>query len=283
MISPQEIQYFLECARTGNLSRAAERLGVTQPALTMALRRLEHSAGAELFHRSKKGVRLTKAGELFQQEAKALADQWVRLKESLLRSEEGLTGTYTIGCHASVAMYSLPPTLPGLLADFPELRLELHHDLSRKIMERVIRGEIDLGIVVNPVRHPDLVIRPLRKDQVGFYTSKVASPTNRLGTTPGPVLICEPDLVQTQTILRKTNIEFSRTVRSGSLELIASLVDAGAGIGIIPGQVAAQWPGLKPLPDLPRFQDEIALLYRAENRRVAAFRELATRLEKGML
>jgi DNA-binding transcriptional LysR family regulator len=283
MISPQEIQYFLECARAGNLSRAAERLGVTQPALTMALRRLEHSAGAELFHRSKKGVRLTKAGELFQQEAKALADQWTRLKESLLRSEEGLTGTYTIGCHPSVAMYSLPSTLPGLLADFPQLRLELQHDLSRKITERVIRGEIDLAIVVNPVRHADLVIRPLRKDQVGFYTGKTATPTNRIGTDPGPVLICEPDLIQTQTILRKTNLQFSRTVRTSSLELIASLTEAGAGISILPGQVAAQWAGLKPLPDLPRFQDEIALLYRAENRRVAAFRELAQRLEKGMV
>jgi LysR family transcriptional regulator, cell division regulator len=283
MISPQEIQYFLECARAGNLSRAAERLGVTQPALTMALRRLEHSAGAELFHRSKKGVRLTKAGELFQQEAKALADQWARLKESLLRSEEGLTGTYSIGCHPSVAMYALPTTLPALLADFPELRLDLQHDLSRKITERVIRGEIDLGIVVNPVRHADLVIRPLRKDQVGFYTGKTATATNRVGTDPGPVLLCEPDLIQTQTILRKTSVQFSRMVRTSSLELIASLTEAGAGIGILPGQVAAQWPGLKPLPDLPRFQDEIALLYRAENRRVAAFRELAQRLEKGML
>jgi DNA-binding transcriptional LysR family regulator len=286
MISPQEIQYFLECARAGNLSRAAERLGVTQPALTMALRRLESSAGAELFHRSKKGVRLTKAGEVFQQEAKALADQWHRLKESLVRSEEGLTGTYTIGCHPSVAMYSLPPILPSLLSDYPLLRLELLHDLSRKITECVIRGEIDLAIVVNPVRHADLVIRPLRKDQVGFFTSKIASSTNRLRESekgPGPVLICEPDLIQTQTILRKSKLAFSRTVRTSSLELVAALTEAGAGIGILPGQVAAQWPGLKPLPELPHFQDEIALLYRAENRRVAAFRELASRLEKGMV
>ncbi len=282
MINPQEIQYFLECARSGNLSRAAERLGVTQPALTMALRRLEHSAGAELFHRSKKGVRLTKAGEIFQQEAKALADQWSRLKESLLRSEEDLSGTYTIGCHPSVALYSLPQTLPALMADFPQLRLELQHDISRKIAERVIRGEIDLAIVVNPVRHPDLVIRPLAKDYMGFWTSKTETSTNRIGA-PHPVLICEPELIQTQTLLRKANTQFERTVRTNSLELIGSLTDAGAGIGLLPARVAAHWKGIKPLSDLPRFPDEIALLYRAENRRVAAFRELAQRLEKGML
>ena len=281
MISPQEITYFLECARSGNLSRAAERLGVTQPALTMALQRLEHSAGAQLFHRSKKGVRLTKAGELFQQEAQSLADQWARLSQSLRGQEETLTGAYTIGCHPSVALYSLPQTLPGLLADFPGLRLQLQHDLSRKITEQVIRGDLDLGIVVNPVKHPDLVIRPLARDQVGFWRSKELSPTNR-PDHPQSVLLCQPELAQTAALLRKVKVSFSRQVQSTSLEVIASLCEAGAGVAILPGRVAAQWKGLKAL-DLPKFDDEIALLYRAENRKVAAFRELAQRLEKGML
>lgn len=281
MISPQEITYFLECARAENLSRAAERLGVTQPALTMALKRLEHSAGAELFHRSKKGVRLTKAGEIFQQEAQALADHWARLANSLRHSEEELSGSYTIGCHPSVALYSLPQTLPKLLADHPKLRLDLQHDLSRKITEQVIRGDLDLAIVVNPVRHPDLVIRPLCKDQVGFWRSKELTPTNR-PDTENSVLLCQPELNQTQALLRKVKLTFSRQVHSTSLEVIASLAEAGAGVAILPGRVAAQWKGLKAL-DLPKFDDEIALLYRAENRRVAAFRELAQRLEKGML
>lgn len=281
MITPQEVQYFLECARTGNLSRAAERLGVTQPALTMALKRLEHSAGTQLFHRSKKGVRLTKAGEIFQQEAKSLAEHWTRLKDVLVNSDDELTGTYSIGCHPSVALYSLPQTLPKVMADFPGLRLNLYHDLSRKIAERVIRGELDLAIVVNPVRHPDLVIRPLCKDHMGFWTSKEETPTNRLHSKQ-PVLICEPELLQTQTLLRKTQARFGRSIHTNNLELVASLTAAGTGIGLMPGRVAAHWKGLKPL-DLPRFEDQIALLYRAENRRVGAFRELAQRLEKGML
>ncbi|HEY8278263.1 MAG TPA: LysR family transcriptional regulator [Bdellovibrionota bacterium] len=282
MISPQEITYFLECARTENLSRAAERLGITQPALTMALKRLEESLSVELFHRSKKGVRLTKAGELFQTEAKSLADQWDRLTKVLGRSVDELRGSYTIGCHHAVALYSLPQTLPQVLQDFPNLTLELHHDLSRKIMERVIKGELDIALVVNPVRHPDLVIKPVAKDEFGFWTAKEANDLNR---TDGkhPVLICEPELLQAQHLLRKLRSKFPRTVHSGSLEVIASLANSGAGIGLLPGRVAQQWKNLKHLPELPVFQDEIALLYRAENRRVAAFRELAQRLEKGML
>jgi DNA-binding transcriptional LysR family regulator len=274
MISPHEITYFLEGARTGNLSRAAERLGITQPALTMALKRLEESLGVELFHRSKKGVRLTKAGELFQNEAKSLADQWDRLTKVLGRSVDELRGTYSIGCHPSVALYSLPQTLPGMLRDFPELSFELHHDISRKIAERVIKGELDIALVVNPVRHPDLVIKPVAKDEFGFWAAKDANES---------VLLCEPDLLQAQHLLRKVKQKFERTVHSASLEVIASLANSGAGIGLLPGRIARQWKNLRHLSELPVFQDEIALLYRAENRRVAAFRELAQRLEKGML
>jgi LysR family transcriptional regulator, cell division regulator len=246
MISPQEITYFLECSRTGNLSRAAERLGVTQPALTLALKRLEHSAGAELFHRSKKGVRLTKAGELFQQEATALAGQWSRITSSLRRSEEELAGTYTIGCHPSVALYSLPQSLPKILADFPALRVDIHHDLSRKVTEAVIRGGLDLGIVVNPVRHPDLVIRPLCRDQVGFWRSRADSPNNKVDGNR-TVLLCQPELLQTQALLRRLKMGFSRQVHSTSLEVIAALAEGGAGIAILPGRVASQWKQLRPL------------------------------------
>lgn len=282
MLSPQEIQYFLESARTANLSRAAERLGITQPALTMALRRLEHTLGVELFHRSKKGVRLTKAGELFHTEAKGLADQWDRLTKVLGRSVDELRGVYSIGCHSAVALYSLPQTLPQVLRDFPELTLELHHDLSRKIAERVIKGELDIALVVNPVRHPDLVIKPVVKDEFGFWAAKEANAVNR-PDAESAVLICEPELLQAQNLLRRLRRRFPRTMHSPSLEVIASLANSGAGIGLLPGRVAKQWKNLKHLPELPVFQDEIALLYRAENRRIAAFRELAQRLEKGML
>jgi DNA-binding transcriptional LysR family regulator len=282
MISPQEITYFLESARTENLSRAAERLGITQPALTMALRRLEHSVGVELFHRSKKGVRLTKAGELFQTEAKSMVDHWDRLTKVLGRSVDELRGSYSIGCHPSVALYSLPQTLPKILTDFPELNLELHHDLSRKITERVIKGELDIAIVVNPVRHPDLVIKVVAKDEFGFWTAKEANALNR-PDSPQAVLICESEMLQGQHLLRKLRFKFSRMVQTQTLEVIASLANSGAGVGLLPGRVAGLWKNLKPLPDLPVYHDEIALIYRAENRRVAAFRELAQRLEKGML
>lgn len=281
MISHQELEYFLECAQTGNLSRAAERLGITQPTITVALKRLEHEIGTELFYRSKKGVRLTKAGEIFQKEALSLREQWNKIARKMKSSKEEISGSLALGCHPSVALYALPQTLPALLKEFPDLHLELVHDLSRKITEKVIRGELDLAIVINPVRHPDLVIRSLGKDQVCFWSSKDQNPNNDLASK-NSVLLCHASLGQTQALLRKTKHSFSRTLHSESLEVLASLADAGAGIAILPTRVAMHWKHLKRL-NLPHFEDEITLLYRSENRNLPALRELAKRLEKGML
>ncbi|MCO5141801.1 MAG: LysR family transcriptional regulator [Oligoflexia bacterium] len=282
MISPGEIQYFIESARTGNLSRAAERLGISQPALTMALRKLEHSVGCELFHRSKKGVRLTKQGTLFLQEAQGILENWERLTQSLRESDKNVKGTYSIGCHPSVALYSLPQTLPKLLTEHPELSFNLVHDLSRKIAEKVISGDLDIGIVVNPVRHPDLVIRPICQDQVRFWTSKSETKINRVASEKR-VLLAQPELNQVQHLLRKSKISFSRIVTSSNLEVIASLANAGSGVAILPTRVAELWPNLKPLQEFPTFQDEVALLYREENRRSLAFKELVQRIEKGLI
>lgn len=280
MISHNELEYFLECANTGNLSRAAERLGITQPTITVALRRLESEIGTELFHRSKKGVRLTKAGEIFLRESQGFYDQWLQLAKRVKSPTSEISGHLSIGCHPSVALYSLPQTLPELLSDFPELHLELKHGLSRDITSQVIQSEIDLGIVVNPVRHPDLVIRSLCKDEVCFWSSKITSKINSIDSKD-LVLLFNPDMTQAQTLLRKAKLAAPRNIHSDSLESIAALAEAGAGIAILPTRVAKHWKNLKRLP-LPHFEDELTLLYRSENRNILALRELAKRLEKGM-
>ena len=228
MISSQELVYFVESARTGNFSRAAERLGVTQPAITSALHRLEDAVGVKLFHRSRSGVRLTKAGEALLQESQNLLAQWDRIARSVKQSSEEVMGTYVLGCHASVALYSLPQTLPGLLVDFPNLRFELRHDLSRKITEQVIHGEVDLAIAVNPVRHPDLVIRPICKDRVSFYTSTKATSVNQEGSET-PVLLCNPEFSKHSICCEKpknTFLEWCRRQAWKRLPLLPMLAEA---------------------------------------------------------
>src|SRR5690606_39070435 len=112
------------------------------------------------------------------------------------------------------------------------------------VTDDVIGFKADFGIVVNPVEHPDLVIKLLAKDEVELYRGQTKTPMND-PKSEQTVLISDPDLVQSQDLykqIRKKGFHFARSVTSPNLEVITALVAAGAGIGILPGRVAGRSP-----------------------------------------
>lgn len=264
-----DIIYFIEVAQTKNISRAAERLGITQPSLSSAMKRLEDALGVTLFIRGRSGVQLTKAGKELLGRGRLLLLNWEQLRADINKKETGVSGQYVIGCHPSVALYSLSKFLPYLLQKYPELEIKLTHDLSRKITEEVISFEVDFGIVVNPIRHPDLVINELCTDDVRFWTASKPSLTQSLDAKSG-VLVCDLNLVQVQKLiddLQKSGQGFKRIIHSSNLEVIADLTASGVGVGILPTRAATRsgMQKLKPLDDrLPTFRDKICLIFRAD-------------------
>jgi LysR family transcriptional regulator, cell division regulator len=284
--SSQELKYFVEIARTENVSRAAERLGLSQPSLSLAIQRLEQNLGVPLLIRSKAGVKLTRAGARFANQARMLISEWDRLRTRAVQSESEICGRYVLGCHPSVALYTLYGVIPELLNSHPGMEFKLVHDLSRKILEEIISFKVDIGLVVNPVRHPDLVIKHLFDDVVTFWTSqKKSSLTDPFSGKA--VLICDPELAQTQSLLKqlaKKKIEFDRIITSTSLEVVAELTSAGAGIGVIPTRVAARAKGLQHAsPLFPKFQDEVCLVYRADMQKSKGNKLLIQAIEKLVL
>ncbi len=126
-----DLAYFLEVTATLNVSRAAERLGITQPSLSMSIKRLERSVGAQLLVRSKTGVQLTQAGKFLAIRGKRLLQEWEFIRSGVLSHESELTGRFTLGCHVSVARYALPVFLPRLLKDNPNIGINLEHELFK--------------------------------------------------------------------------------------------------------------------------------------------------------
>lgn len=264
-----DITYFMEVAETLNISRAAERLGITQPSLSSAIKRLESSIGVDLLVRSRTGVQLTKAGKELVAKGRLLILSWEQLRSEVGKRKNEVSGEYIIGCHPSVGLYTLTHFLGSLMQTHPDLEINLVHDLSRKITEGVISFEIDFGIVVNPFMHPDLVIKELCTDQVQLWISKDASPTQDIRSEDA-VLICDRNLHQAQTLLtdlQKKKLSFKRVIHSSNLEVIANLTAAGVGIGILPKRVATRISSyqLKPLGSgMPTFKDRVCLVYRAD-------------------
>lgn len=283
MISPTDLTYFIEIAATENVSRAAERLAISQPSLSQAIVRIEHELGEPVFVRHKRGMTLTPAGKELLIHARALIESWNTIRTKSVASMHEVRGRYVIGCHPSVALYSLSGFLPNALKKHPQLEIQLTHDLSRKITEGVISSRIDVGIVVNPVRHPDLIIQKIADDEVTFWQSQQFA-AKEIATTQPEVLICDLDLSQSQALLKNLKgiaFEFTRTVTSGSLEVIADLTASGTGIGILPTRVAgrARQPLVR-VKGAPVFRDEICIVRRVETKKVASVEYLCKEIAR---
>ncbi len=271
MASPSDLQYFYETAAILNFSRASERLGIAQPSLTQAMQRLEHAIGEPLFTRHKRGVTLTPAGKQLVLQTRQLIQTWDDLKAKATASMRELKGKFSIGCHPSVALYALGSFMPELLEN-RGIEIHLVHDLSRKIAEQVISSVIDIGIVVNPVRHPDLIITKLYDDEVTFWSN---NPKQHSGATLSDVtLIYDPNIAQSQVLIKKAlaaKLNVVRTIETTNLEVVASLTSSGCGIGILPTRVAELAPKkLTKIRNTPVFKDEVCLIARVESKKVAA-------------
>lgn len=272
-----DLRYFQEIAHTGNVTQAATRLGVTQPTLSVALVRLENSLGAKILQRSKKGVRLTPAGRTLLAHTKNLIQEWEGVQTKALASHHEVKGQFTIGCHPSVAQYTLPQMLPQLMRQYPELEIHLRHDLSRKVIDAIIDVSVDIGVVVNPLRHPDLIIKKVCEDEVSLWRSTESYNQD--------IIIVDSDLAQSQHILKrlkKVGLNPKRLINSSNLEVIATLTKSGAGIGVLPSRVARQHGNLKMITGSPIFKDEICIAYRMESRSIKAIQILSKSLQEAL-
>lgn len=253
----KDITNFIETCTCSTIMEASRKLGISQPALSESLKRLEKDLGLVVFYRSRLGIQLTPSGTLFLSKAQTLIQSIDNLE--ITSDNEKIFGgrTVTIGCHPTVAQYSIPKALSYLKVRAPDYKIELQHDLSRRIQSEIQKGNIDVGIIINPVAVPDIIIKKLAIDEV-----RVWSTTNLKNAD---TIICNMDLIQTQSILKKWKNKPQKIISTNSLELICRLVAEGVGYGIIPERaVYLSKINLKPLKKLPSYKDEICLVYRPE-------------------
>ena len=158
-----QVEAFLEIARQGNLSRAAEALHVTQPALTARIQALEGELGTSLFDRSHRGMQLTDAGRAFvpyADRALAALRDGADLVGELGR---GGVGELVIGAAPAISTYVLPALLVTFTERHPRIRLVVRTGHSEEILEMVLRREIELGLV-RELHHPLIESRALYDD-----------------------------------------------------------------------------------------------------------------------
>ncbi len=177
------LRYFRAIAAAGHMTRAARELRISQPALSAMLKKLEAEVGAELLHRTGRGVELTDAGRVFLQHAEdtlSRAEAAVEPVRQLVGLERG---SIRVGAGATATSYLLPPVVSAVRKKHPGLRFYVREAGSNAVAAAVLSGELDLGIVTLPIRIPEdrsIVAIPLVDDELRL----IVPPRHRLLTSP---------------------------------------------------------------------------------------------------
>jgi DNA-binding transcriptional LysR family regulator len=281
--SSAELTYFSEVANTLNLSRAAQKLGISQPSLSLAIKRLEETVGTHLFVRHKQGVTLTTAGKKLLAHVNQLLHYWENTKSITQISHQEIQGRIVVGCNSTIAL-SLHRFIPQLLENNPKLDVKLQHDFSMKITNQVINSKIDIGLVIEPISHPALIVRKVAIGEMAFWTNRGSLTIQDIYSNQS-VIICDPDMPLTQLLLKKCKVGNSTTRRfltSSSLEVIANLTAMGCGIGILSSCIASSLYANKlfRVANTPVINYGIYLIYRKENRAVATVKAVVEAIKK---
>lgn len=167
----EQLRIFVAVAEALSMTRAAERLHLTQPAVSAAIAALEQRHATQLFDRVGRRLELTEAGRLFLPEARgvlARATEACRVLEDL----EGLMrGEVRIAASQTVATYWLPRRMAGFAAQAPHVQLRLQVGNSDESAARVLSGEADIGFVESDVRDDLLSAKVVGKDQIGLFAA----------------------------------------------------------------------------------------------------------------
>ncbi|MGI9335500.1 MAG: LysR family transcriptional regulator [Gammaproteobacteria bacterium] len=160
------LRSFLAVADAGTITEAADRMAVTQSALSRRLQQLEEQLGAQLLSRGRQGAELTEVGRLVEAEARLLTMRYDSLRQAIAEQLQLHRGTVRIGGGATVTSYLLPQAIAEFRAEHPGIRFQLKEASSREVAADVARGQLEIGAVTLPVMSRGLSIRPLFTDDI---------------------------------------------------------------------------------------------------------------------
>ena len=180
----QELEYVYEVYREKNFTRAAEKLYITQPALSMAIQKVEEKLGMPIFDRSSRPLTLTEAGEAYLQHILSVQQLETELSQQIQDIKELDTGKITIGGSHYLNAYILPPVLAGFMAQYPKVEVILREASSAELAEKLGKQEIDLTFHCSPEFIRDFERYPAFKDHIllavpkkmDCYASETAGP-----------------------------------------------------------------------------------------------------------
>lgn len=262
------LNYFLTVAREENITKAAALLHITQPTLSRQLMQLEEELGVKLFTRSSHSINLTEQGMLFRRRAQELVAIADKVKQEL-KQEETLNGEIAIGSGEYQSSRLLSEILAAFHQENPGVRYEMFSGNSDDIKERIERGILDIGFLLEPVDvRKYMFVRSPVKEEWGVLVCEDSELAKKERVTPGdlagfPLLFTRRDLIKQEI----TNwfggyAEQLQIVASGNLPYNLAAMgrqNLGAFLNL---KLECRYDGMRYIPLYPRLESSTVLVWK---------------------
>jgi DNA-binding transcriptional LysR family regulator len=242
-----QVEGFLEVARRGSVSRAAEALFVTQPTLTARLHSLERELGSPLFVRTSHGMRLTDAGRAWVPYAERALRALVDGRDVVEQVKSASAGHLMIGAAPAVSTYILPGLLEKFVAAHPKVEVSVRTGHSEDVVDLVLRDEVQIGLG-RAIRHADLELRPFHTEELVL----VCAPDHRFSARRSVAMeeVASEKLIMfdltssyyeiTQAAFLSAGVKLRGLMELDSIEAAKKMVERGLGVALLPRTAVAR-------------------------------------------
>lgn len=243
------IEYVIAVAETGNFTKAAERLYLSQPALSQSVKRLERELKVELFRRENNRVVLTPAGEILVEEGRKMLDLQRRIENRLRELGQMGSGKLAIGSAPSYQRYYLSKVISAFQSRYPHIQLTLEEGFTQELAVKLFNSEIDLALICEPIPHGLEYFRVFQ-EEIYLAIPPEHPLTKRFPTEGDPYPLADLSLCKDESFIvyrpgrRIADIVFSETKRAGftpkvmtecsSTESANTMIRHGMGVGLVP-------------------------------------------------
>lgn len=240
-----DLKVLLAVAEEGNLRRGAERSHLSATSVSLRLKALEESIGTPLFTRQSRGVTLTRAGKVMVEHARRCLAQLEQMHADMLPFSQGLSGHIRVFANNNAISSHLPDDLAAFFKAYPSVRISLEERLSQDIVQAILAGHAEMGVVAVESDNPELEFFPYRDDQLVLLVPLDSKLRRGPGGPPVGFSECltEPFISLQHGAAIHTYLMNHASALGGSLDVrvqvsgyraVARMVAAGAGIGIVP-------------------------------------------------
>lgn len=238
----ETLRVFCDVVETGSFSTAASHNFITQSAVSQQLRALEAKYRCKLLDRSRSGAKPTPQGEILYRASREIIDRYREVETELQHSGTVVDGHLRVAIVYSVGLHELPAYLKEYLRSYPQVNVRIEYSRPNRIYEKVVGGQIDLGIVAYPQKHPQIVCIPIREDHL-VLACPPGHPFAGLKKIPVAKLegqrcvAYEPDIATrkaTDQMLRAHQVSVTYVSEYDNIETIKRAVEIGQGVAIVP-------------------------------------------------